>query len=278
MFFLGLRGCDHADCTITWVPAHRDYRRLQGMDKVHAWFNHWVDRAANNAARVSATPLYADLVSQVQVLTREATTMATYLAGVARIFANEHQDTHPVPSRLTSPLVFGDLHGSPPADLDYTGAPYSPSFARSLCCWLSSLRWSPSAQDPCGPTLWTDTSWLELFWSHVWDTGDLPPFYFEGAWVLLQEDPSLAFVLPSFCTLFKVWKRQVDILVRLGFQVPWGPSVARTQSARFLGAQFDCPGVRGRMVLSHEGLHSLSSALQSACRLSALHLPLTINL
>lgn len=52
-------------------------------------------------------------------------------------------------------------------------------------------------------------------------------FLNEGDWVLLQEDFVLAFVLPSFCTLFSTSKRQVDALVHLGF-VP-GVSLVRLQ-------------------------------------------------
>lgn len=59
--------------------------------------------------------------------------------------------------------------------------------SRSLFRWLASIQWTHSAQDPAAALVWSDAFWLELFWV-VWTTGDLPPFFFEGAWVLLQDD------------------------------------------------------------------------------------------
>eukprot|EP00438_Fugacium_kawagutii_P008453 Skav217434 [mRNA] locus=scaffold1729:263093:266058:+ [translate_table: standard] len=166
MLLLGMQRCDHTHCTVQWVKAHRDYRHLTGMAKVHAWFNQWVDRAANGAARACATPLYHDLVSQVSLLARAATSMASYQAGVARVFANEHIEDPAPPSLYTQPLVFQDLVSAPCQELDYSGTP-SPTFSRSLHRWLTSLQWSSFALDPSQATTWTDTSWLELFWSHV---------------------------------------------------------------------------------------------------------------
>lgn len=104
LFWLGLAGAVASDYSITWVPAHRDYRKLSGMERVHAWFNHCVDQVANQSARLSSTPLHRDLVAQVQLLTQAATQLATYQAGVGRIFANQHEDVQPSLARFSGTL------------------------------------------------------------------------------------------------------------------------------------------------------------------------------
>eukprot|EP00438_Fugacium_kawagutii_P000813 Skav235098 [mRNA] locus=scaffold711:123242:131735:- [translate_table: standard] len=276
-FWVSLQGTTAANCAITWVPSHRDYRKLSGMERVHAWFNGCADKVARESARLAICPLFRDLVAQVDLLNQAATQLASYQAGVAKIFANEK-----IEPPACDPILPGDLLPQAavrvPSEvvLDFSSVP-CPSFARQLLQWLLSLRWTPSAVDPVSRQIWSDTSFLELFWAFVWSTGVLPPFRHDGAWVLPQDDPLLIFVQPSFCVLFRSWKRQLDILVRLGFIPCWAASLAVTASAGSLGATFPCPGVVGRALVPLESLLSLAAALRCARRLSALALPITVN-
>eukprot|EP00438_Fugacium_kawagutii_P007437 Skav210446 [mRNA] locus=scaffold1297:157056:161039:+ [translate_table: standard] len=276
-FWVSLQGATVANCAVTWVPSHKDYRQLSGMERVHAWFNGSVDKIARESARLAVCPLFLDLVAQVDLLRQAATQLASFQAGVAKIFANERTES---PDRV--PTLPGALVPQAPIQvpsevvLDFSSVP-CPSFARQLLQWLLSLRWSPSAIDPASRQIWSDTSFLELFWAFVWSTGVLPPFRHDGAWVLPQDDPLLIFVQPSFCVLFRSWKRQLDILVRLGFIPCWASSRSVTASAGSLGARFPCPGVDGRALVPIESLLSLAAALRCARRLSALALPITVN-
>eukprot|EP00438_Fugacium_kawagutii_P004973 Skav222404 [mRNA] locus=scaffold4422:467384:476455:+ [translate_table: standard] len=276
-FWVCLRGATVANCAITWVPSHKDYRKLSGLERVHAWFNGCVDKIARETAKQAVCPLFCDLVAQVDLLRQAATQLASFQAGVAKIFANEKIELPDREISLPGDLVPQEPIRVPPeVVLDLSSVP-CPSFARQLLQWLLALRWSPSALDPASQQLWSDTSYLELFWAFVWSTGVLPPFRHDGAWVLPQQDPLLVFVQPSFCVLFRSWKRQLDILVRLGFVPCWASSLSVTASAGSLGACFPCPGVGGRALVPFESLLSLAAALRCARRLSALALPITVN-
>eukprot|EP00438_Fugacium_kawagutii_P007144 Skav235458 [mRNA] locus=scaffold2803:11858:16510:- [translate_table: standard] len=276
-FWISLQGADSSQCSVTWVPAHRDYRLQQGMARVHSWFNGCVDKVAREGARSAICPLFSGLASQVDLLRQAAVQLATFQAGVAKLFANEDFTFSPRSSTFSSELVpLAPLQLPSAFHPDLSAVP-CPTFARDLASWLGTLQWTASARDPASDILWTDTSFLELFWAFVWSTGVLPPFRHDGIWVLPQDDPLLAFVQPSFCVLFRSWKRQLDILVRLGFVPCWTSVCPSVSSAGHLGASFACPGVIGRAILPHECLMSLASALQCVRRLSALSLPVTVN-
>eukprot|EP00438_Fugacium_kawagutii_P016749 Skav228882 [mRNA] locus=scaffold2395:202260:205295:+ [translate_table: standard] len=276
-FWISLQGADSSQCSVTWVPAHRDYRLQQGMARAHSWFNGCVDKVAREASRSAICPLFSGLASQVDLLRQAAVQLATFQAGVAKLFANEDFTFSPRSSTYSGNLVpLAPLQLPSAFHPDLSAVP-CPTFARDLASWLGTLQWTASARDPSSDVLWTDTSFLELFWAFVWSTGVLPPFRHDGVWVLPQDDPLLAFVQPSFCVLFRSWKRQLDILVRLGFVPCWTSVCPSVSSAGHLGAAFACPGVIGRAILPHECLMSLASALQCVRRLSALALPVTVN-
>eukprot|EP00438_Fugacium_kawagutii_P016812 Skav203771 [mRNA] locus=scaffold206:191880:212068:+ [translate_table: standard] len=276
-FWLSLQGADVTQSFITWVPSHRDYRRLDGLHRIHAWFNGCADKVAKESARLAVCPLFTGLAAQVDLLRQAATQMATYQAGVAKMFANERVERSARVSSLRDTLVPQSPVCSPVSvDLDLSAIP-CPAFARQFLRWLLSLQWTASALDPVAQSTWVDTSFLELFWAFVWSTGILPPFRHDGVWVLPQDDPLLAFVQPSFCVLFRSWKRQLDLLIRLGFVPCWTSVLSVTASAGLLGASFPCPGVAGRALVPHESLMSLAAALQCAHRLSALALPVTVH-
>ena len=62
-FFLSMaRGADLDFVRVRWIKGHVNYRTAVGMDKVHAWFNHWVDLAAKEALGGHFTPLFQHMV------------------------------------------------------------------------------------------------------------------------------------------------------------------------------------------------------------------------
>ena len=92
----------------------------------------------------------------------------SYQAGVAMLFANEHDA--PVvraPVTVDSMRLIGE-----PAALSF-GAELHPTvchqgFANSLVNWMKNIRWTSSAFVE-GVGLLHDTSWIELFWGYVHD-------------------------------------------------------------------------------------------------------------
>jgi hypothetical protein len=56
------RGADLDIVRVRWIKGHVNYRTAVGMDKVHAWFNHWADLAAKEALGGHFTPLFQHMV------------------------------------------------------------------------------------------------------------------------------------------------------------------------------------------------------------------------
>jgi hypothetical protein len=136
-----------------------------GLDKIHAWFNHWPDLAAKEALAGHATTLYTHMVKDYRRMMSLAKDIYSFQAGVALIFANDGDarevrqqvwigDVHPV--GLLSSLRFED---------DIQPVVCHQGFARSLINWMREIRWtSTTSVDGLGSL--QDTSWLELFWGY----------------------------------------------------------------------------------------------------------------
>ena len=61
-FFLSMAcGVDLDDSQIRWIKGHVNCKIVSGIDKIHPWFNHWVDLAAKTALKGHFTPLYVHL-------------------------------------------------------------------------------------------------------------------------------------------------------------------------------------------------------------------------
>ena len=141
-------------------------------------------------------------------------------------------------------------------------------FLRTLKDWFLNLRWFECSVDGA----WVDTSWVELFWGYLATTGRLPPFWYEGKWVMLDDDPAFFFVLPSVVTLFRTWRRAIGSLCKDLTQVPWAV-VSRVSSAASLGARFGCPGVTGRFDLPSCVLSDLADQFAASRSFRSLRLP-----
>ena len=272
-FFLSnLRGCDLDSVRISWIKGHVNYRTEVGLDKIHAWFNHWADLAAKQALAGHDTPLFRHMVEDYKRMLSLAQDLYSFQAGVALIFANDGDApevnqqvrigrVHPV-GVLSSLWFEHDIHPV----VCHQG------FARSLINWMREIRWTSTVSvDGLGSL--QETSWLELFWGYIHDTSALPAFWYYHEWVWVQDDPTLEFAIPSFATMFRTWKRTFDAILKAGVAVPWSRHLSQVRSVRTLGACFDCPGFNGRVLLPSAALQDLSAQFAFSPRLSSMRVP-----
>eukprot|EP00438_Fugacium_kawagutii_P023810 Skav204931 [mRNA] locus=scaffold2514:31829:42585:+ [translate_table: standard] len=271
-FVLQLDAVDLQHCRIEWIPSHRDWSQCQGVQRVHAWFNDWADKAAKAALSHHRTPLYESHLaawSARQPLVHE---LARFHAAAALMFTQETSPAvDPPPVQVSAITLLG-----PPSfcalAAEFPPPSRHPSFTRDLARWLVSKPWVPSAQVP-GMGLLNDMSWLELFWVFLWDTRGYPPFQFQGSWVCLSDDPVLYFALPCAWSLFRSFRSFLGSLLKAGVSRPWGHELSQVSSASFLGARFPCAGFPGRVEASLGAIRSLCDILAGCPKVSALRLP-----
>ena len=91
-------------------------------------------------------------------------------------------------------------------------------FLRRLAGWLHTLEWSLCSRDGA---VW-DTSWLELFWRWVYDTGELAPVLVGDRWLLLGDSPEVVCCLPDVANFVGVWRKGVRLLRGCGLFPGWG--------------------------------------------------------
>ena len=104
------------------------------------------------------------------------------------------------------------------------------------------------------------------------DLGMIPPFWFEGKWVMLDEDSAYFFVLPSVVTLFRTWRRAVGSLCKVLPGVSWN-YLKQTQFVTVLGPRFLRPGVSGCFGLPSCVFSDLAEQFPSSRCLRSLRLP-----
>ena len=66
-------------------------------------------------------------------------------------------------------------------DLD-AGPQVQEGLSRTVVGWLGALRWYPSCA-----VGWSGITALELLWQFIFDTGVLPPLWYEGKWCTVEE-------------------------------------------------------------------------------------------
>ena len=245
---------------------------MSGVDKIHAWFNHWADKAAKEVLSRHYTPLYKEVLREFHRSMSLAKDLFTFQAGAALIFANDKDSP-----QVREPVLVGEVTQIG-ASLSLTFCDElhpvvcHEGFGRSLLNWMRGIRWTPSGfLDGVGPL--QDTSWIEMFWVFVHDTSVLPAFLFYHDWVWVQDDPSLEFALPSFHTLFRTWKRTFDAILRSGVSVPWSTHLSKVKSIRTLGARFESSGFNGRISSPPVVLRDLATQFAFVPRFSSLRVP-----
>eukprot|EP00435_Cladocopium_sp_Y103_P020844 s1782_g5.t1 len=188
-------------CVIRWVKAHQDPTGLSGHRRILALFNSYADREAKAGVKTFARhALYRALFERVERSASLAVQLADFHVRLAGLFCDEPR----VEKVMPEPALFEVVgQGSSIADTEVSLWLHE-GFTRRLSEWLSSLRWFPST----GGGL-TEISALELLWQFVFDTGSLPPFWYEGRWHSADDHTLDGFVVPSVKALYRVWVRHL---------------------------------------------------------------------
>ena len=267
-FLEGMAECELGSLHFQWVKGHTSWKKTRGLARLHAWYNHWADRAAAEAGKwVVGLPAYRSLIRSYMARRRLSRLVHDYQVQVAFTFAQKVKIEHPEPVPVTFRAGYG-FPLSPYGACIEDAAFKHEGFARKFVCWLEGLQWFPSAVGlpHC------DTSWLELFWGFIRDTASLPPFRVGSTWVSVDDDITFGFALPSVKALFRTWRCCLDSLVRCGLVVPW-VVLPTTQSAVSLGARFACPGISGHVALPPDVRVGLSFQFARSRCLADLRIP-----
>lgn len=106
-----------------------------------------------------------------------------------------------------------------PRPVQDMGAQAHDGFAQRLLTWLNGLSWFPSCDGG-----FRVTSALALLWQFIYDTGGLPPFWYEGSWRLVDDALAFHFVVPSAACLYRTWVRALSALsLQPGTLGTWAP-------------------------------------------------------
>ena len=186
---------------IRWVKAHQHPAELEGHQRILALFNSYADREAKTCVRAFARGAsYQALFQQVDRTSALAVRLADFHVGLAKLFCAEPRGERVVPDASLFEVVG---RGSTIGDAEVALWLHD-GFTRKLSEWLSSLRWYPRSGGG-----WTEISALELLWQFVFDTGSLPPFWYDGRWRLADDHTLDGFVVPPVKTLYRVWVRHL---------------------------------------------------------------------
>ena len=141
------------------------------------------------------------------------------------------------------------------------GSQVHAGFGETLVRWLGALRLFGT----CAAG-WSHTSAVELLWQFVFDTGQLPPFWFEGRWHVLNESVLNSFVVPRMSSLFRTWVQALRGVG--GLDLFHG-----VDSVPFAGTGLARWSVEGRFPLDPVVVSDLSSLSRRKCGVQSLRLP-----
>ena len=245
-------------CVVRWVKAHQNPATLQGSQRILALFNSYADREAKACVSGFAKqPRFADLFGKVQ----EGVTLATLLAdlhvGLAELHCTELRVSRSVPQAVSFQV---QGRGAVKSDLDVSLWLHE-GFTARLSEWLASLRWYPSANGG-----WTTISALELLWQFIFDSGSLPPFWFDGRWRMVDDHVLDGFVVPPIKVLYRTWVRHLVACDGLDRSDCAG-------SLEALGAGFTGYACNGRVPLAPQVVDDLSVLFRRRSGLGALRFP-----
>ena len=244
---------------VRWVKAHRNPAGLVGEERILAIFNGHADAEAKKVVVARArSAAYRELFCAVQADKELTTSLADMHVAIAKAFI-ELDRPIVVQLEVAGFSVCGRGSGVGPLE---AGAQVHEAFGRVLCEWLSTLRWYPSSAAG-----WTCMSALELLWQFVFDTGRMPPFWYEGRWRLLEESALNSFVLPRMSQLFRTWVQALRSFRALDFEdgsagvVPFG------------GSGLSRVSVRGRVPLAPAVAEDLSLLSRRSVGVRSLRFP-----
>ena len=200
VFFCGaVAGRSWGACIVRWVKAHQDPQRLVGEARILAIFNARVDAEAKKVVVERAQHrLYRALFREYNAAKEDAARLADLHVAIAQAFV-EVERPKVGEWEPDGFVVVG--RGARLDEISLRSQVHS-GFGRRLHEWPCSLRWYPS----CAAG-WCGISALELLWQFVFDTGSLPPFWYDGKWCVLEDSTLNSFVLPRMSQLYRTWVR-----------------------------------------------------------------------
>ena len=138
-FLEGLAECELGSLHFRWVKGHTSWKKTHGLARLHAWYNHWADRAAAEAGKwVFELPAYHSLVRRYMARRRISRLVHDYQVQVAFTFAQKDKIEHPEPVPVTFRVGFG--FPLSPYGACIEGAAFKhEGFARKLVRWLEGL-------------------------------------------------------------------------------------------------------------------------------------------
>eukprot|EP00438_Fugacium_kawagutii_P001772 Skav227149 [mRNA] locus=scaffold133:634232:636690:+ [translate_table: standard] len=176
--------------TVRWIKAHQDLRTLQGRDKILATFNAHADRLAKEVVATAARSRgYSTLFIEVDFQTEARFLLADFHVWAADRFVLE--------TPLPSPGAFNAFGLGVQLQVTSLGRQVHPVFAQRLQDQLQRLVWYPGTS---GGFRFAPT--LALMWQFILDTHSLPPFWYDGAWRLADDEVANWFVVPSAPALY----------------------------------------------------------------------------
>ena len=242
-----------------WVKAHQCPASLQGEERILAVFNGYADVEAKKVvvarARVAS---YRGLFTEVQECKELAVKLADLQVAIAQAFVEVDQ----APVLPLDPAGFAVCgRGGAGFEALAAGSQVHVKFGDTLVRWLGTLRWYGT----CAAG-WSHTSAVELLWQFVFDTGQLPPFWFEGKWHVLDESVLNSFVVPRMSRLFREWVQALRGVVGLGL-------VGAVDSVPFAGTGLAGWSIEGRIPMDPVVVEDLSSFSRRKCGVRSLRLP-----
>ena len=223
--------------------------KVSGINRVHAVFNNSVDCVAKHTVHSfrSGSSIYQRLVSDHSVRVTQARKLSRYHSLVAQCFAASDSVEPTQRPVFSLPLYVGP-------GIRFDLRIWSRSGASMVFFWMCFVRGSPicSGMRPVKMDPGMMLPGLSFFFGFLAVTKRLQPFWFEGKWVMLDEDLAYFFALPLVVTLFRTWRRAVGSLCKVSPGVP----VCYGAGARFL-----CPGVSGCFGLPSVSFLTLRSNL-----------------
>ena len=144
-----------------------------------------------------------------------------------------------------------------------TGPQVHEAFSKVLVQWLGELRWYPT----CAAG-WLGITAIELLWQFVFDTGMLPPFWYEGKWCTVDESVLCSFVLPGMPRLFHTCTRALGAVGGLPFLEVGDAGGGLREALGFSGL-----AVAGRIPLHPSVVEDLSSLFRRSLVVSSLRFP-----
>ena len=248
------------DCIVRWVKAHQDVASLDGQDRILAIFNGYADAEAKKVVVERARcALYRELFASCHANKEAAVRLADMHVAIAQAFVEVDR-----PRRVClDPAGFQVVgRGVALSELE-AGPQVHEAFSKVLVQWLGALRWFPT----CAAG-WSGITAIELLWQFVFDTGMLPPFWYEGRWCTVDESVLCSFVLPGMPRLFRAWSRALGAIGGLSFLEVGEAGGGLREALGFSGL-----AVVGRIPLHPSVVEDLSSLFRRSFVVSSLRFP-----